>query len=95
MTATPLKDAAVVAAPLTDDAARRRTLYALLECLRSAQTSVRAYGLRSVLTMLGIVIGVASVICVVALVQGLSQSVTQEFQGLGGNMLTLRAETPL
>jgi putative ABC transport system permease protein len=95
MTAKPLKDAAVVAAPLTDDAAMRRNLHALLECLRSALASVRAYGLRSVLTMLGIVIGVASVICMVALVQGLSQSVAQEFQGLGGNMLTLRADTPL
>jgi putative ABC transport system permease protein len=70
-------------------------VYALVECLRSALGSVRAHGLRSALTMLGIVIGVASVICVIALVQGLSRSVTQEFRGLGGNTLTLRAETPI
>jgi putative ABC transport system permease protein len=69
--------------------------YAVQECLRSALSSIRAHGLRSFLTMLGIVIGVASVICVVALVQGLSQSISQQFQGLGGSTLTLRSYTPL
>ncbi len=68
--------------------------YAVQECLRSALASIRAHGLRSFLTMLGIIIGVASVICVVALVQGLSQSISQQFQGLGSNNLTLRADTP-
>jgi putative ABC transport system permease protein len=64
------------------------------ECLRSAIGSIRAHGLRSFLTMLGIIIGVASVIAVIALVQGLSNSIGSQFQGLGGNTLTLRAETP-
>jgi putative ABC transport system permease protein len=73
----------------------RAFLYAMQECLRSALSSIRAHGLRSFLTMLGIVIGVASVICVIALVQGLSQSISNQFQGLGGSTLTLRAVTPL
>lgn len=73
----------------------RRLLYALQECLRSALSSIRAHGLRSSLTMLGIVIGVASVICVIALVQGLSQSISQQFQSLGGSSLTLRSYTSL
>jgi putative ABC transport system permease protein len=73
----------------------RVTLYMLQECLRSAVASIRAHGLRSFLTMLGISIGVASVIAVIALVQGLSQSIVRQFQGLGGNMFTVRAETPL
>jgi putative ABC transport system permease protein len=64
------------------------------ECLRSAIGSIRAHGLRSFLTMLGIIIGVASVIAVIALVQGLSNSIGSQFQGLGGNTLTLRADTP-
>ncbi len=71
------------------------SFYAVQECLRSALASIRAHGLRSFLTMLGIIIGVASVICVIALVQGLSQSISQQFQGLGSNTLTLRADTPL
>jgi len=68
--------------------------YAIQECVRSALSSIRAHGLRSSLTMLGIVIGVASVICVIALVQGLSESISSQLQGLGGSTLTLRSYTP-
>ncbi len=73
----------------------RATMYAVQECMRSAIASILAHGLRSFLTMLGIIIGVASVIAVIALVQGLSQSISRQFQGLGGNTFTLRADTPL
>ncbi|MDL5034655.1 ABC transporter permease [Pelomonas sp. APW6] len=69
--------------------------YLLQECLRSALASIRAHGMRSFLTMLGIIIGVASVVTVISLVQGLSKSISQQFQGLGGNVLTLRADTPI
>jgi putative ABC transport system permease protein len=68
-------------------------LYATQECLRSALSSIRAHGLRSFLTMLGVIIGVASVICVIALLQGLSKSITQQFESLGGTALTLRSYT--
>jgi putative ABC transport system permease protein len=60
-----------------------------LESLRSALASIRAHRLRSFLTSLGIVIGVASVITVIALIQGLSKSVSDQFEGLGGNGLTI------
>ncbi|RQP22628.1 ABC transporter permease [Piscinibacter terrae] len=83
------------AEPGSDSSGLMRGYYAFEECLHLALASIRAHSLRSFLTMLGIVIGVASVICVVALVQGLSHSVTQEFQGLGRGTLTLRADTPL
>jgi putative ABC transport system permease protein len=61
-----------------------------LESLRSALASIRAHRLRSFLTSLGIVIGVASVITVISLIQGLSKSVSDQFEGLGGNGLTIR-----
>ncbi|HTE40472.1 MAG TPA: ABC transporter permease [Steroidobacteraceae bacterium] len=64
-------------------------LYALQECLRSALSSIRAHGLRSFLTMLGIIIGVGSVICVISLLQGLTDSVMNEFQGMGANTLVV------
>src|SRR5215212_11817510 len=81
---------------LVEDAGTsRRLIYALQECLRSALGSIRAHRMRSFLTMLGIIIGVASVICVIALVQGLSSSITQQFAGLGSTTLTLQAETPI
>ena len=81
--------------PADEGASRMQSsFYAVQECLRSAVASIRAHALRSFLTMLGIIIGVASVICVIALVQGLSQSISQQFQDLGSNTLTLRADTP-
>jgi putative ABC transport system permease protein len=69
--------------------------YSVQECFRSAVGSLLAHGLRSVLTMLGIIIGVASVIAVISIVQGLATSVSKQFQSLGGSALTLRADTPL
>jgi putative ABC transport system permease protein len=62
----------------------------LIESVRSALASIRAHRLRSFLTSLGIVIGVASVITVVSLIQGLSKSVSDQFSGLGGNGLTIK-----
>jgi putative ABC transport system permease protein len=80
---------------LVEDAgASRRLIYAIQECLRSALSAIRAHRLRSFLTMLGVIIGVASVICVIALVQGMSSSISQQFQGLGATTLTVRAFTP-
>lgn len=69
-------------------------LYGLQESLRSALISIRAHRLRSFLTMLGVIIGVSSVILVVALMQGLSQSVTEQLDALGSTTLTLRSYTP-
>jgi putative ABC transport system permease protein len=82
--------------PLVEDAgASRRLFYAIQECLRSALSAIRSHRLRSFLTMLGIIIGVASVICVIAMVQGLSGRISQLFEGLGSSTLTLQADTPL
>ncbi|MEM1191071.1 MAG: ABC transporter permease [Pseudomonadota bacterium] len=70
-------------------------MFALIESCRSAWESIIAHGFRSILTMLGIIIGVASVIAVISLVQGLRQSIMAEFQGLGTNSFTVRSYTPL
>ena len=66
-------------------------MYLLIESLRSAINAIRAHRLRSFLTSLGIIIGVASVITVISLIQGLSESVSSQFSSLGGNSLTVRA----
>lgn len=65
----------------------------LFEAIRGACESVLAYRFRSALTMLGIVIGVASVIAVISMIQGLSQSVKSSFDGLGSNSLTVHSYT--
>lgn len=69
-------------------------MFMLLESFRSALESIRAHGFRSLLTSLGIIIGVASVIAVVSIVQGLSHTINAQFAGLGGNSLTVRSYTP-
>ncbi|MFT5320441.1 MAG: putative ABC transport system permease protein [Pseudohongiellaceae bacterium] len=67
----------------------------LIESLRSALSSIRAHGFRSFLTTLGIVIGVAAVIGMVSIIQGLNYTINQQFEGLGTNSLIIQSYTPL
>ncbi|TCZ85662.1 ABC transporter permease [Lysobacter sp. N42] len=67
-------------------------MQAYVEALRAALASLAAHRLRSFLTTLGILIGTASVIAVVSLVQGMSESIKGQFADIGGSTLTLRAE---
>jgi len=69
-------------------------MFMFLESIRSAFESIWAHGFRSLLTSLGIIIGVTSVIAVVSIVQGLSYTINEQFAGLGGNSLTIRSYTP-
>ncbi len=64
-------------------------MFVLIESVRSALMSIRAHRLRSFLTSLGIIIGVASVITVISLIQGLSSTITKQFESMGGNALTI------
>jgi len=56
---------------------------AMVEDFRLALTALAVNKLRSLLTMLGIVIGVAAVIAVVSIIQGLEQMITDQLQGVG------------
>jgi putative ABC transport system permease protein len=64
-----------------------------LENFRIALAALRANKMRSILTALGIIIGVASVIAVVSIVQGLQFTITQQLQGVGATFMVVRAET--
>ena len=66
---------------------------AYLEAFRAALTSLLAHRMRSFLTTLGILIGTASVIAVVSLIQGFSAFVTAQFADIGGSTLTLQPYT--
>ncbi|GII79576.1 peptide ABC transporter permease [Sphaerisporangium rufum] len=61
----------------------------VLEIMRFAVRGLLANKLRSGLTTLGILIGVAAVILLVAVGQGASQSIQQNIQRLGANTLTV------
>jgi putative ABC transport system permease protein len=80
-------------APIDDVGRLQAFVYALQECVRSALSSIRSHPMRSFLTMLGVIIGVASVICIVSLLQGMTRSVMNELQGFGGDALSIHSET--
>ncbi|WP_298152704.1 ABC transporter permease [Metallibacterium sp.] len=61
----------------------------LLEALRAAWDAIRAHLLRAALTVLGMVIGVAAVIVVVAVLQGFAHTITAQFKSLGSNGLII------
>lgn len=58
------------------------------QALKMAVSSVRSNKMRSFLTMLGIIIGVMAVTLLVSLVQGATNTITDELSGLGGSNLT-------
>ncbi len=59
------------------------------EIIKVAFGAIRANKMRSLLTMLGIVIGIAAVITMVALGEGAQRSVQERLQALGTNVLSV------
>jgi putative ABC transport system permease protein len=62
----------------------------VFQTIPSALAALRANKGRSILTTLGIIIGVAAVIAIVALGEGASASVATQLAGLGTNLLTIQ-----
>ena len=67
----------------------------LFETIRLALRSVRRNALRSFLTLLGIVIGVAAVIAMITIGSGTTEKVKQDIGKLGSNLLMVRASRPM
>jgi putative ABC transport system permease protein len=61
-----------------------------LEIIRVALEAIKANKMRSFLTMLGIIIGVAAVITMVALGEGAQRAVEEQIESLGTNVLNVR-----
>ena len=64
-----------------------------LDCLFSAAASLRSNKLRTALTTLGIIIGVAAVIAMVGVGKGAEKRIDEAIQGLGENVLFVRNGT--
>jgi putative ABC transport system permease protein len=62
----------------------------LYNLLRIALKALQRNKLRAFLTMLGIIIGVGSVITMVAIGQGSKQSIRSQLSGMGSNMINIR-----
>ena len=61
----------------------------LYESFKMATSAIMAHKLRALLTMLGIIIGIASVISVVALGKGSQTQILSNINGLGTNTMTI------
>lgn len=61
----------------------------LFENIRIALRALSANKLRSVLTMLGIIIGVGAVVALLAIGEGATASVTSSVEGLGSNLVSV------
>ena len=59
----------------------------VFESIRIAMRALAANKLRSILTMLGIIIGVGAVIALMSIGRGVQKYVTDQFAGLGSNLL--------
>jgi putative ABC transport system permease protein len=64
-----------------------------LELVRLALSRLRTSRVRAALTMLGVIIGVASVVALVGVGQGTTSSITTRLAGLGTNLLTINPST--
>jgi putative ABC transport system permease protein len=61
----------------------------IFEIFRVALSSIRANAMRSVLTMLGIIIGVGAVITMVAIGTGAQRAVEEQIEAMGSDLLTV------
>jgi putative ABC transport system permease protein len=84
-------DEALILPPLDDRAA---STVSLGEVARLAIDSLRANTGRSLLTMLGVIIGVAAVVTLMGLGAGASNSITSQIQAIGTNVLTIVPGSP-
>src|SRR5437588_1499823 len=81
--------------PRLEPPPRRRRLrlppafYTTWESLRIALSSLRANKLRTALTLVGVVVGVAAVIAVVTIIKGLDQTVASTFSSQGSTVFTI------
>ena len=62
----------------------------LVNLIRIALIAIKRNKTRAFLTMLGIVIGVAAVICMIAIGQGSKNSIQNQIAAMGSNMITIR-----
>ncbi|MDR1731495.1 MAG: ABC transporter permease [Synergistaceae bacterium] len=66
----------------------------MFEILRTAVSSLLANKTRSLLTMLGVIIGVSAVIAMIAIGRGASIQMEGVISGMGSNMIILRSGAP-
>lgn len=65
----------------------------LIESIKMALNSIKANKMRAFLTMLGIIIGISSVIMIISLGNGGQSAITGEFEKLGASSVNIKVDT--
>ncbi|MCW5576155.1 MAG: MacB family efflux pump subunit [Burkholderiales bacterium] len=81
-------------APASSPRGHNSPLWDALEAAKTALRGLRANVFRAILTLLGIVIGVASVIAMLAIGDGAKQAVIDRISAMGSNLLLVRPGAP-
>src|SRR5205085_3250600 len=74
--------------------AKLDSLFAARENVRFATGALMAHKLRSTLTILGIVIGVTTVIAMVSIIEGFNNNVIKSFQSFGATLVQFQRFDP-
>ena len=64
-------------------------MYALIESFKLALASLRAHKLRSVLTLLGVIFGVMTVVAVASVIEGANKYIAEKIADMGSNTLSI------
>lgn len=67
----------------------REGISAMLEHIRISFQSIFSHKLRSILTMLGVIIGIAAIIAIVSMLKGQSEQLKQSMIGMGNNAINV------
>src|SRR5690349_2679789 len=65
----------------------------LMESFFTAMDALRANKMRSILTMLGVIIGVAAVIALMSLGRGFSAYISKQIESVGSNLIFIAPDT--
>ncbi len=66
----------------------------MLENIRISFQSIWAHKLRSILTMLGVIIGIAAIIAIFAIIEGQSEAMKSSLIGMGNNTISVVYQEP-
>ena len=64
-------------------------MYALIESFKLALASLRAHKLRSILTLLGVIFGVMTVVAVASVIEGANKYIAEKIADMGSNTLSI------
>src|SRR6476619_1724307 len=73
----------------------KKNINSITEAFSQAFTSIRSNKLRAFLTILGIVIGVMTVIGMVSIIQGLNDSMMEAMNSMGPHLIQFQHEEPI